>query len=83
MKSSYLHNERFSGGTTANDSFWDVIALSTSLVVHHGAAYGQRPGKLNYPVAIEVVLSTQVLESLTCKKSQIFVIYGMKYRRIT
>lgn len=54
----YLNNKWFSGGATADDGFRDTVALSTSLVVQHGAANRCGSGKLNYPVAIEIVLST-------------------------
>lgn len=60
---SYLHNKRFSGGAAADDGFRDVVTLSSSLVVQHGSSNGCRPGELNYPVAVEVVLTTQVLDS--------------------
>lgn len=62
---SYLNNEGFSGGASADDGFRDVVALSSSLVVQHRSSDGCRPGKLNYPVAIEVVFPTQVLDSCT------------------
>lgn len=63
---SHLNNKGFSGGAAADDGFRDVVTLSSSLVVQHGSSNGCRPGKLNYPVAIEVVLTTQVLDSWPC-----------------
>lgn len=58
-----LNNKGFSGGATANDGFRDIVTLSSSLIVQHSSSNRCRPGKLNYPVAIEVVLTTQVLDS--------------------
>ena len=60
---SYLNNQGFSGGAAADDGFRDAVALSASLVVQHGSSNGCRPGEINYPVAVEVVLATQVLDS--------------------
>lgn len=62
----YLNNEGLGGGAAADDGLRDVVALSSSLVVQHRSSNGCRPGELNYPVAIEVVLTTQVLDSWTC-----------------
>lgn len=60
---SYLNNKRLSGGAAADDGFRDIVTLSSSLVVQHGSSDGCRSGELNYPVAIEVVLTTQILDS--------------------
>lgn len=59
---SHLHHERLGGGAAADDGFRDVVALGSSLVVQRCSSDGCRPGKLNYPVAIEVVFATQVLD---------------------
>lgn len=61
-----LNHERFSGGPAAGDGFRDVVSLSSSLVVQCCSSDGSRPGKLNDPVAVEVVLATQVLNSWPC-----------------
>lgn len=65
---TYLHHERLSGGAAAGDGFRDVVSLSSSLVVQCRSSDGSRSGKLNDPVAVEVVLATQVLNSWPCTK---------------
>lgn len=60
---SHLDHESFGGGAAAGDAFGDVVPLSSSLVVQRCSSDGRRPGKLNDPVAVEVVLAAQVLDS--------------------
>lgn len=56
-----LDDERLCGGAPADDGLRSHVSLCTPLVVQHGASDGGGAGKLNYPVAIEVVLPSQVL----------------------
>lgn len=70
---SYLNNQGFSSGAAADDGFRDVVTLGSSLVVQHGSSDGCRPGKLNYPVAIEVVFTTKVLDSWKCTEVRVIV----------